>query len=81
MIVSDTAVETGSGNVFADFVLADADTHIVKAELVTRIDAIVRQRGITQAEAARLLGVSQTDVSRPLRGISGRFRWSACRGF
>ena len=81
MIVSDTAVETGSGNVFADFVLADADTHIVKAELVTRIDAIVRQRGITQAEAVRLLGVSQTDVSRLLRGISGRFRWSACRGF
>ena len=68
MTVSETAVETGSGNVFADLGLADADAHIVKAELVTRIDAIVRQRGITQAEAARLLGLSQPDVSRLLRG-------------
>ena len=68
MTVSETAVEAGSGNVFADLGLADADAHIVKAELVTRIDAIVRQRGITQAEAARLLGLSQPDVSRLLRG-------------
>ncbi len=68
MTVSETAVETGSGNVFADLGLADADAHIVKAELVTRIDTIVRQRGITQAEAARLLGLSQPDVSRLLRG-------------
>ncbi len=68
MTVSETAVEAGSGNVFADLGLADADAHIVKAELVTRIDAIVRQRGITQTEAARLLGLSQPDVSRLLRG-------------
>ena len=68
MTVSETAVETGSDNVFADLGLADADAHIVKAEFVTRIDAIVRQRGITQAEAARLLGLSQPCVSRLLRG-------------
>ena len=66
--VSDTAVETGSGNVFANFMLAEADAHIVKAELVTRIDAVVRQRGITQAEAARLLGLSQSELFRLLRG-------------
>ena len=68
MTVSDTAVEPGSGNVFADLGLPDADAHLVKAGLVTRIDAIVRQRGITQAEAARQLGLSQPDVSRLLRG-------------
>ena len=68
MTVSDTAVEPGTGNVFADLGLADADAHLVKAELVTRIDAIVRQRDITQAEAGRLLGLSQPDVSRLLRG-------------
>ncbi len=68
MTVSETAVEAGSGNVFANLGLADADAHIVKAELVTRIDAIVRQRGITQTEAARLLGLSQPDISRLLRG-------------
>ena len=79
--VTETAVEAGSGNVLAELGLAAADEHIVKAELVTRIDAIVRQRGISQVEAARLLGLSQPDVSRLLRGISGSIRWSACCGF
>ena len=41
--------------------------HLLKAELVGRIDAIVRQRGIARTEAARLLGLSQPDVSRLLR--------------
>ena len=61
-------VECGSVNVFADLGLPDADLHLVKAELVSRIDAIIRQRGITQTEAARLLGLSQPDASRLLRG-------------
>ncbi|MCY4030128.1 MAG: helix-turn-helix transcriptional regulator [Acidobacteria bacterium] len=64
----DTAVERGSGNVFADLGFPDADAHLVKAELVSRIDGIVRARGITQTESARLLGLSQPDVSRLLRG-------------
>ena len=63
-----TAVERGSGNVFADLGLPDSDAHFVKAELVSRMDDIVRERGITQAEAARLLGVSEPDLSRLLRG-------------
>lgn len=67
----DTAVTTvirGSGNVFADLGLPDAEAHLLKAGLVTRIDAIIRQRGLTQTKAARLLGLSQPDVSRLLRG-------------
>ena len=68
MNTSDSTVERGSGNVFADLDLPDADAHLLKAELVSRIDSIVRQRGITQAEAARILGLSQPDVSRLLRG-------------
>ena len=44
---TDTAVERGSGNVFADLGFPDADAHLVKAELVSRIDDIVRDRGIT----------------------------------
>lgn len=61
-------VQRGSGNVFADLGLPDADAHLLKAGLVTRIDAIIRQRGLTQTQAARLLGLSQPDVSRLLRG-------------
>ena len=65
---TDTAVERGSGNVFADLGLAAPDEHLLKAELVGRIDDIVRERGITGTEAARLLGLSRRDVSRLLRG-------------
>ena len=64
----DTTVERGSGNVFADLGFPDADAHLVKAELVSRIDDIVRDRGLTQIAAARLMGLSQPDVSRLLRG-------------
>lgn len=61
-------IEPGSGNAFADLGLPDADAHLLKAELVTRIDRIIRQRGLKQVEAAKLLGLSQPDVSRLLRG-------------
>ena len=66
--IADTAVERSSGNVFADLGLPDADAHLLKAGLVTHIDAIVRQKGLTQTQAGRLLGLSQPDVSRLLRG-------------
>ena len=61
-------IERGSGNVFADLGRPDAEAHLLKAKLVTRIDAIIRQRGLTQVAAAKLLGLSQPDVSRLLRG-------------
>ena len=64
-------VERGSNNVFADLDLPDADSLKVKAGLVSRIDAIIRSRDIAQAEAGRLLGLSQPDVSRLL---AGKFR-------
>ena len=68
MTASDSTVERGSGNVFADLGYPDADAHLLKAELVSHIDAILRQRGTTQTEAGRLLGLSRPDVSRLLRG-------------
>jgi len=67
-MTDDVKVERGSGNVFADLGLPDADTHLLKAGLVLRIDGIIRQRRLTQAQAAELLGLSQPDVSRLLRG-------------
>jgi len=61
-------IERGSGNVFADLGRPDAETHLLKAQLVIRIDSILRKRRLTQARAARILGVSQPDVSKLLRG-------------
>ena len=65
------SVETGSGNVFADLGFPDPDGHLVKADLVFRIDGIIRQRKLTQVKAAAVMGLKQPDVSR-LR--SGDFR-------
>jgi predicted XRE-type DNA-binding protein len=62
------AVERGSGNVFADIGLPDAETHLVKASLVSRIDDIIRRRKLTQVKAAAVMGLKQPDVSRLLSG-------------
>lgn len=61
--------EVGGGNVFADVGLPDAELHLLKAKIVSRIDDILRERRLTQAMAARLTGFSQPDVSRMLRGL------------
>jgi predicted XRE-type DNA-binding protein len=68
MEATDTTVERGSGNVFTDLGFPDADVHLVKADLVNCIDDIVHDRGLTQTEAGRLMGLSQPDASLLLRG-------------
>ena len=44
--------EIGSGNVFADVGLPDAELHLLKAEIVNCIDDILKERRLTQAAAA-----------------------------
>ncbi|MBZ5607785.1 MAG: helix-turn-helix domain-containing protein [Acidobacteriia bacterium] len=60
--------EIGSQNVFRDLGVPDAEEHLVKAQLVFKIDTIMKRRRLKQSEAATLLGVKQPDVSRMLRG-------------
>jgi predicted XRE-type DNA-binding protein len=65
--------ETGSGNVFRDIGVPNAEEHLVKAQLVFKIDAILKKRGLKQVEAAELFGVRQPDVSKLLRGEFRQF--------
>ncbi len=65
--------ESGSGNIFADIGLPNADEHLVKAGLVVKLDALMRERGLKQVEAALLFGVKQPDVSKMLRGDFRQF--------
>src|ERR1017187_9585868 len=60
--------EPSTGNVFADLGLADADEHLIKAGLVVRIDRTIRQRKLTQAAAAQLMGIDQPKISAMLAG-------------
>lgn len=68
---NNQTITRSSGNVFADAGLPDADSQLVKAQLVSRIDDIIRERGLSQREAAHILNVAQPELSKLLRG---RFR-------
>ncbi|MGA2904735.1 MAG: helix-turn-helix transcriptional regulator [Candidatus Korobacteraceae bacterium] len=65
--------ETGSRNVFKDIGVPNAEEHLVKAQLVFKIDRIMKDRGLKQVEAADLFGVRQPDVSKMLRGEFRQF--------
>jgi predicted XRE-type DNA-binding protein len=65
--------EAGSGNVFADIGLPNAQEHLVKAQLVFKIDGLMKARGLKQVAAAKLFGVKQPDVSKMLRGDFRQF--------
>jgi predicted XRE-type DNA-binding protein len=61
-------IEEGSGNVYADLGMADADEMIVKAQLATKIGEIIKSRKWSQQQAAEVLGLTQPKLSRMLRG-------------
>ena len=65
--MSDEYTES-SGNVFADLGVPDAEAALAKSDLAAAIAAAIRQRGLTQAQAATLLGIDQSRVSRIVRG-------------
>ena len=56
-------VEVSSGNVFADLGLPGAEERETKVRLAVAIQRSIAARGLTQAEAARVLGTSQPKVS------------------
>jgi predicted XRE-type DNA-binding protein len=62
------AVTLGSGNVFKDLGLKDAEELLAKTKLATRIVQILEGLKLTQTQAAELLGVDQPKVSQIYRG-------------
>ncbi len=71
--MSNKEYETGSRNVFKDIGIPNAEEHLIKAQLVFKIDAIMKDRGLKQVEAADLFGIRQPDVSKMLRGEFRQF--------
>jgi predicted XRE-type DNA-binding protein len=66
--INGIEVKMGSGNVFADLGLPDADKLKIKSGLVIEITKAMRTMGITQKAAAERMGISQPKVSAMLRG-------------
>ena len=56
-------VEIGSGNVFADLGLPDPDERHLRVQLALRLNDLLQAEGLTQAAAAKRLGIAQPHVS------------------
>ena len=56
-------IEMGTGNVFADLGLSDPDERRLRVQLATRLNDLLQAEGLTQAAAAKRLGIAQPHVS------------------
>lgn len=71
------AADIGSGNIFADLGLPEAEETLLKAQVVTVLHRLIKARKLTQTAAAKIIGISQPDLSHILHG---QFRgWSVER--
>ena len=65
--------EKSSGNVFTDIGFANPERERLKAHLTLQTFRIIKDRGLTQAEAVTILGIKQPHVSALMRNRSGNF--------
>jgi predicted XRE-type DNA-binding protein len=67
---STVRVTTSTGNVFRDlgFSKTEAEHLLIRADLLIQVQKAIRARGLKQAEAAKVLRVTQPRVSDLLRG-------------
>ena len=61
-------IEKSSDNIFADLGLPDAETHFLKAQIVAEIYRLTNERKLKQADAGKLMGITQPEVSRMFKG-------------
>ncbi len=70
---SPASITESSGNVFADLGLPNPEQEMMKSRLTLQIYRIIRERGLTQAQAAKTLGIKQPHVSLLMRNRAGSF--------
>ncbi|PYM04822.1 MAG: transcriptional regulator [Candidatus Rokuibacteriota bacterium] len=68
-------VRRSSGNIFRDlgFSRQEAEHLKIRSDLMIRLTRLIEARRLTQAQAARLLGVTQPRISDLVRGKIDRF--------
>lgn len=73
--IKGTTITKGSGNVFADLGFSPAESRnlCIRSEMMTALRKFIQNEGLTQAEAAKLLKVSQPRISDLTRGKISRF--------
>jgi predicted XRE-type DNA-binding protein len=70
---AETEFEEGSGNVFADLGLEDADDLFARAKIGFHVYKILQNKKLAQREIASLLGIKQPEVSHLMNGHFSRF--------
>jgi len=65
--------EEGSGNVFSDLGLKDADQLLARAQIGFHVFKILEGQKLKQREIADVLGIAQPDVSHLMNGHFSRF--------
>lgn len=73
--------EMGSGNVFADLDLDDADELLTRAQLGYTVRMILAKKKLRQREIATLLGIDQAEVSKLMNGQYHLFSEGRLFGF
>lgn len=68
MTTNAIEVVEGSGNIFADLGLPDAENHFLKAQIVAELYRLTTGLKLTQAKAGAQMGISQPEVSRLFKG-------------
>jgi predicted XRE-type DNA-binding protein len=61
-------VERGTANVFADIGATDSEEMLLKAQLAAKLAEVIEARKLSQAEAAELAGLPQSELSGVLCG-------------
>jgi predicted XRE-type DNA-binding protein len=74
-------IEVGSSNIFADLGLPDADTHFLKAQIVSEIYRLANERKLTQAQVGKRIGITQPEVSRMFKGHFREYSIERLMGF
>lgn len=77
--MSEPSYTVGSGNVFTDLGLPDPELRLAKAQLAARIADAIATRGLSQVEAAEVLGIGQPKVSAIVRGRLADFSLNRLR--
>ncbi len=70
---TDTQFEEGSGNVFADLGLEDADELFTRAKLGFHVYKLLKDKNLKQRDIASLLGIKQPEASHLMNGHFNRF--------
>jgi predicted XRE-type DNA-binding protein len=65
--------EEGSGNVFDDLGLDDADELFARSQIGFHVHQLIESKNLKQKEIGQLLGIAQPDVSHLMNGHFSRF--------